>query len=100
MSVVDSGVAPLLYRIRAVLSVEPEAGSCGVTSACHFAMVVLRRFWLRLKADQTQKGQAPGATFLKLVVGLKTGWVLSITSSLVMVAMLTSVRHRRDYQWS
>ena len=48
MSVVDSGVAPLLYRIRAVLSVEPAAGSCRVTSACHLAMVALRRIWLRL----------------------------------------------------
>ena len=91
MSVVDSGVAPLLYRIRAVLSVDPVAGSCSVTSACHFAMVALRRIWLRLKADQTRKDQAPGATFLKFVVGPKTGQVPSITSSLVMVAMLTSL---------
>ena len=82
-------MAPLLYRIRAVLSVDPAAGSCGVTSACHFAMVASRRIWLRLKADQTLKDQAPGATFLKFVVGPKTGWVPSITSSLVMVAMLT-----------
>ena len=48
MSVVDSGVAPLLYRIRAVLSVDPAAGSCGVTSACYLAMVALRRIWLSL----------------------------------------------------
>ena len=47
MSVMDRGVVPLLYRIRAVLSVDPGAGSCGVTSACHFAMVVLRMSWLR-----------------------------------------------------
>ena len=91
MSVVDSGVAPLLYRIRAVLSVEPAAGFCGVTSACHLAMVALCRIWLHLKANQTPKVQAPGATFLKFVVGPKTGWVPSITSSLVMVAMLTSL---------
>ena len=64
MSVVDSGVVPLLYRIRAVLSVDTAAGSCGVTSACYFVMVALRRIWLRLKADQTRKDQAPGATFL------------------------------------
>ena len=54
-------------------------------------MVALRRIWLRLKADQTRKDQAPGATFLKFVVGLKTGWVPSNTSSLVMVAMLMSL---------
>ena len=38
MSVVDREVVPVLYRIRAVLSMDPGAGSCGVTSACHFAM--------------------------------------------------------------
>ena len=48
MSFMDSGVALLLYRIRAVLSVEPAAGSCGVMSACHLAMVALRRIWLGL----------------------------------------------------
>ena len=52
-------------------------------------MVALRRIWLRLKVDQTRKDQAPGATFLKFVVGPKMGWVPSNTSSLVMVAMLT-----------
>ena len=61
MFVVDSGVTPLLYRIRAVLSVDPAVGSCGVTSDCHFAMVALRRIWLCLKADHTLKDQAPGA---------------------------------------
>ena len=57
MSVVDSGVAPLLYRIRAVFSVDPAAGLCGVTSACHFAMVALRRIWLCLKAVSTSLAQ-------------------------------------------
>ena len=45
MSVVDSEVALLLYRIRAVLSIEPAAGSCSVlVGLCHFFSWGLRAF--------------------------------------------------------